>query len=47
VGALYWAEKRLDQAKAEYEDAARHQAEPVAARTLVGMILELQKLAAI
>jgi tetratricopeptide (TPR) repeat protein len=40
---IYWAQNRLDQAKAELEEAARHQSSPVAARTMIGLILELQK----
>jgi tetratricopeptide (TPR) repeat protein len=42
LGRLYWSQNRLDQAKTEYEEAARRQAKPVAPKTLIGMILELE-----
>jgi tetratricopeptide (TPR) repeat protein len=42
LGRLYWSQNRLDQARAQYEEAARHQARPVATKTLLALILELQ-----
>ena len=42
LGRIYWSQNRLDQAKAQYEEAARHQARPVATKTLIALILQLQ-----
>ncbi len=42
LGRLYWIQNRLDEARAQYEEAARHQARPVAIKTLLALILQLQ-----
>jgi Tfp pilus assembly protein PilF len=39
---LYHGQRRLDEAKAKYEELARHQDKPVVAMTFLGMISELQ-----
>ena len=42
LGYIYASERRLDEAKAKFDAAAAHQERPVAAKTITGMILELQ-----
>jgi Flp pilus assembly protein TadD len=42
LGQLYVSQKKLDQAIAEYEEIARQETNPVAARTLVAMLMEAQ-----
>ena len=42
LGAVYMSQNRLEEAKKNYADVARRQQKPVAATTMVGMILTLQ-----
>ena len=42
LGTLYVSQKRLDEARAEFENIARQQERPVAARIFVGIILDMQ-----
>ena len=43
LGSLYVKEKKLDEARRQFEVAATKQARPVAAHTIVGMIYEMQQ----
>jgi len=42
LGAIYWSQNRLEEAKGKYVEAARRQAKPVAATTLLGMLFQMQ-----
>jgi tetratricopeptide (TPR) repeat protein len=42
LARVYVSDRRLDEAKREFEELAKRQPKPVAAKTMVGMILELQ-----
>jgi tetratricopeptide (TPR) repeat protein len=42
LSSIYWAQNRLDEAKKSLEALAKQQSKPVAAETLIGMILVRQ-----
>ena len=42
MAVMYHGQGRLDEAKAKYEELAKHQEKPVAAMTLLGMIYNMQ-----
>jgi tetratricopeptide (TPR) repeat protein len=46
LGALYWSQGRLGDAKTKFEEAARQLAKPVVAITFLGMLSQLQNNAA-